>query len=181
VLIIPAILWFFLASLLWPYNLKYIYKPFEGANFDSGGVFWPTVSSQQLGALIVAQLALAAVHLLKSSVPTAFAIFVLSVATYMRGMLFYRSYSQRAKEISLQQSMELDAAVWASGNLVDDWLTGTQMPAGLASLLFNGRRIYEKGALPNEYEVLSSKVSRKVASRATSGKVALDQNARTTI
>ena len=57
VVVVPVILWFTLASILWPYNLKFIFKPKEGKKFDSGGVFWPTVASQQLAALIVAQLA----------------------------------------------------------------------------------------------------------------------------
>ena len=74
-----------------------------------------------------------------------------------------RFYAPRAKEVSLQQSMELDAEVWANDEFVDDISTGTQMPASLMSVLYSGTRVYERGALPHEHRELLARASKKVA------------------
>lgn len=109
---------------------------------------------------------LAAVHLLKASVISAAFIAVFSVATYLRGVTFHKFYAPRATEVSLQQSMELDAEVWANDDLVDDVSTDTQIPASLLSVLYSGTRVYERGALPHEHQELMARTSKKmVASR----------------
>ncbi|EOD15934.1 hypothetical protein EMIHUDRAFT_210867 [Emiliania huxleyi CCMP1516] len=106
-----TIAWLYAVSRAWSFNVRRVYLHDLGADFDSGGAYWPVAMRLETFALLTAQLVLVAIHVLNSCWYSGTVLFGLMIATMVRASRLQRHYSPLASELPLERCIKVDASM----------------------------------------------------------------------
>ncbi|CAN0553423.1 unnamed protein product, partial [Ectocarpus sp. 12 AP-2014] len=104
VVIIPALMFFFLAQVVYRHQLLYVYVP----TFESGGSFFPKMFRRWIFALFTAQATMVGMCLLKQGFKQAYSVMFLMVLTYVYKRKVRSTYEPVSFSLPLEIARGLD-------------------------------------------------------------------------
>ncbi|KAJ1450508.1 hypothetical protein M885DRAFT_532295 [Pelagophyceae sp. CCMP2097] len=107
IILLPGLLFFGWASIVYRHQLLYVYTPV----FESGGLLWPKMYRRTLFSLFVMQFTMIGIFFLKHAFFQGYAVIALSLATYaykFKMRVTYTMASSVAHKLPLDLAVELD-------------------------------------------------------------------------